>query len=51
MADAQAKAQELAALNDVNLGDVVSVGEAIGGGGGYYACSIREAALAEASFS
>jgi uncharacterized protein YggE len=32
VADAQAKAQELAALNDVELGDVVSVSEVIGGG-------------------
>ena len=46
VADAQAKAQELAALNDVKLGDVVSVSEVIGGGGGYYAGGVREAALA-----
>ena len=32
VADAQAKAQELATLNDVELGDVVSVSEVIGGG-------------------
>jgi uncharacterized protein YggE len=31
VADAQAKAQELATLNDVKLGDVVSVSEVIGG--------------------
>ena len=37
VADAKAKAQELAALNGVKLGDVVSVSEVIGGGGGYYA--------------
>jgi uncharacterized protein YggE len=45
VADAQAKAQELATLNDVEVGDVVSVSEVIGGGGGYYAGGIREAAL------
>jgi uncharacterized protein YggE len=44
--DAQAKAQWLASLNDVKLGDVVSVSEMIGGGGGYYAGGVREAALA-----
>jgi len=46
VADAQAKAKELAALNDVEVGDVVSVSEVIGGGGGYYAGGIREAAVA-----
>ena len=46
VANAQAKAQELAALNDVEVGDVVSVSEVIGGGGGYYAGGIREAAVA-----
>ena len=46
VADAQAKAQELAALNDVKLGDVVSVSEVVGGGGGYYAGGIRESAVA-----
>ncbi len=46
VADAQAKAQELATLNDVEIGDVVSVSEVIGGGGGYYAGGIREAAVA-----
>jgi uncharacterized protein YggE len=45
VADAQTKAQELAALNDVKLGDVVSVSEVVGGGGGYYAGGIREAAV------
>ena len=46
VADAQAKAQELAALNDVELGDVVSVSEVIGGRGGYYTGVVREAAVA-----
>ncbi|TEU17717.1 MAG: DUF541 domain-containing protein [Anaerolineales bacterium] len=44
--DAQAKAQWLASLNNVKLGDVVSVSEVIGGGGGYYAGGVREASLA-----
>jgi len=44
VADAQAKAHELAALNDINLGDVVSVSEVIGGRGGYYT-GVREAAV------
>jgi len=43
VANAQAKAQELATLNDVKLGDVVSVSEVVGGGGGYYAGGVREA--------
>jgi uncharacterized protein YggE len=46
VADAQAKAKELAALNDVEVGEVVSVSEVIGSGGGYYAGGIREAAVA-----
>ena len=46
VADAQAKAQELAALSDVEVGDVVSISEVVGGGGGYYAGGIRESAVA-----
>lgn len=46
VANAQAKAQELATLNGVEVGDVVSVSEVIGGRGGYYAGGVREAALA-----
>ncbi len=34
--DAQAKAQELAGLNQVELGTVISVSEVIGGNGAYY---------------
>jgi uncharacterized protein YggE len=45
VSDAQAKAQELAVLNDVELGDVVSVSEVIGGRGGYYTGVVREAAV------
>jgi uncharacterized protein YggE len=45
VADAQAKAQELATLNDIKLGDVASVSEVIGGRGGYYAGGVREAAV------
>ena len=44
VADAQAKAQELAELNDVEVGEVVSVSEVIGGRGGYYT-GVREAAV------
>jgi len=43
VADAKAKAQELATLNGLKLGDVVSVSEVIGGGGGYYAVSFPRA--------
>jgi uncharacterized protein YggE len=47
VADAQAKARELATLNDIKVGDVVSVSEVIGGRGGYYAGGVRrEAAYA-----
>ena len=46
VANAQAKAQELATLNDVEVGDVVSVSEVIGGRGGYYTSVVREAAVA-----
>ena len=45
VADAQAKAQELATLNGVEVGDVVSVSEVIGGRGGYYAGGFREVAV------
>jgi uncharacterized protein YggE len=45
VADAQATAKELAALNDVEVGKVVSVSEVIGGGDGYYASGVREAAV------
>jgi uncharacterized protein YggE len=43
--DAQAKAQELATLNGVKRGDVVSVSEVVSGRGGYYISSFREAAV------
>jgi hypothetical protein len=46
VADAQAKAKELATLNDVEVGDVVSVSEVIGGRGGYYTSVVRETAVA-----
>jgi uncharacterized protein YggE len=45
VADALAKAQELATLNGVKLGDVVSVSEVVGGRGGYYAGGFREVAM------
>ncbi len=44
IADAKAKAEELAALSGVSLGEVVSVSEIIGAGGGYYAGGFPEAA-------
>lgn len=37
VADALAKAQELAALNKVKVGDLISISEVVGGDGGYYA--------------
>jgi len=46
VANAQAKAQELATLNDVEVGNVVSVSEVIGGRGGYYTNVVRETAVA-----
>ncbi len=45
VADALAKAQELATLNGVKLGDVASVSEVVGGRGGYYAGGFREVAM------
>lgn len=39
VADARAKAEELAELTGVTVGDVVSVSEVIGNGGGYYNAS------------
>ena len=45
--NALAKAQELATLNGVELGDVVSVSEVIGGGGGYYAGGFPRAVAVE----
>jgi len=46
VANAQAKAQELATLNDVEVGNVVSVSEVIGGRGGYYTSVVQETAVA-----
>jgi len=45
VANAQSKAKELATLNGVEVGDVVSVSEVIGGRGGYYAGGVREGAV------
>jgi len=47
VADASAKAQELAGLNNVTVGEVLSVSEIIGGVGGYYAGSFRGLPAAE----
>lgn len=46
VANAKAKAQELAELNNLQLGDVLSVSEVVGTAVGYYAGSFREAAAA-----
>jgi uncharacterized protein YggE len=43
VADAEAKATELAELTGVTLGNVVSVSEVIGNGGGYYASNFNVA--------
>lgn len=43
IANARAKADELASLTDVSLGDVVTVSEIIGAGGGFYTGSFTEA--------
>jgi uncharacterized protein YggE len=41
--DAEAKAAELASLNQVNVGDVVSISEVIGGGGGVFPSPVARA--------
>jgi uncharacterized protein YggE len=46
VADAQAKAQELAKLNDVQVGEVVSISEVVASGGGFYSSNFRESAAA-----
>ena len=46
IADAQAKAAELAELTGLSLGQVVSVSEVVGAGGGYYAGNFAEQARA-----
>jgi uncharacterized protein YggE len=46
IADAQAKAAELAELTGLSLGQVVSVSEVVGGGGGYYLGNFAEQARA-----
>jgi uncharacterized protein YggE len=47
VADASAKAQELAKLNNVTVGEVISVSEIIGGVGGYYAGGFKGLPAAE----
>ena len=44
--DAKAKAQELAELNDLQVGEVLHISEVVGGAGGYYTGSFRETAVA-----
>jgi len=43
VADGKAKAQELAELSGVQVGDVISVSEVVGGRGGFYSSNFREA--------
>lgn len=43
VADAKAKAQELAELNGLKVGEVISVSEVVGGAGGFYMSNFREA--------
>ena len=44
VADAKGRAQELARLNNVVVGPVLSISELVGAGGGYYNTNFREAA-------
>ncbi len=44
VADAKAKAEELAELTGATVGNVVSISEVIGNGGGYYSSNFAEAA-------
>jgi len=44
VADAQAKAEELAGLTNTTVGTVVSISEVIGNGGGFYSSNFAEAA-------
>lgn len=46
IADGQAKAEELARLNNVELGEIMQVSEVIGSGGGYYTGFSENAAAA-----
>ncbi len=41
VADARSKAEELAQLNNVTVGEVISISEVVGGAGGYYAGGFR----------
>jgi uncharacterized protein YggE len=47
VADARSKAEELAELNDVTVGEVISISEVIGGAEGYYAGGFRGLSAAE----
>lgn len=46
VADAKAKAEELAALTGTTVGNVVAISEVIGNGGGFYSSNFAEAARA-----
>jgi hypothetical protein len=47
VADARSKAEELAELNNLAVGEVISISEVIGGAGGYYAGGFRGLSAAE----
>ena len=47
VADARSKAEELAELNNLAIGEVISISEVIGGAGGYYAGGFRGLSAAE----
>jgi len=51
VADARAKAEELAALIGVSVGEVTEISEIIGHGGGFFNSGFSEMALADSSFS
>ena len=51
VADARAKAEELAALIGVSVGEVTEISEIIGHGGGFLGNSFSDMALADSAFS
>ncbi len=51
VADARAKAEELAALIGATVGEATEISEIIGHGGGFFANSFSEMALADSAFS
>lgn len=51
VADARAKAEELAGLLDTTVGEATEISEIIGHGGGFFSNSFSEMALADSAFS